>query len=145
MQGTDGAVHVRHLHCYCSCTELFRCQKKSRMPRVMSHGLWCLALSNGILAFAMLLPILFCGGDIATEATESATQYPFISIFTHAVGSNAGGTIMTAIILILQFCSAVGGLAAASRMTWSFARDQGLPGSKFLRRVRPRQTLHKHY
>lgn len=91
---------------------------------------------NGVLAFAMLLAILFCGGDVSTEAAAGPSQYPFISIFVYAVGSNAGGTIMTVIILILQFCSAVGGLAAASRMTWSFARDQGLPGSKFLSRVR---------
>lgn len=100
---------------------------------------------NGVLAFAMLLAILFCGGDIGTEAAESASQYPFISIFAQAVGSNVGGTIMTAIIVVLQFCSAVGGLAAASRMTWSFARDRGLPGSKFLSRVRPRPFLQKQY
>lgn len=98
---------------------------------------------NGVLAFAMLLAILFCGGDIATEAAGSTSQYPFISIFARAVDSNVGGTIMTAIILILQFCSAVGGLAAASRMTWSFARDQGLPGSKLLSQVRPRPLLQK--
>lgn len=100
---------------------------------------------NGVLAFAMLLAILFCGGDIGTEAAESASQYPFISIFAQAVGSNVGATIMTAIIVVLQFCSAVGGLAAASRMTWSFARDRGLPGSKLLSRVRPRPLLQKQY
>jgi amino acid transporter len=57
-------------------------------------------------------------------------------IFEWATGSTAGATIMASIIIALEFCSAMGCLAAASRMTWSFARDNGLPFSKALSRVR---------
>lgn len=106
--------------------------------RNVARSMFISVVTNGILAFGMLLAVLFCAGDISTEAAQSASQYPFISIFVHAVGSSAGGTLMAALILILQFCSAVGGLAAASRMTWSFARDNGLPGSVSLSRVRDR-------
>jgi choline transport protein len=43
---------------------------------------------------------------------------------------------MVSIIIFLEFCSAMGCLAAASRMTWSFARDRGLPYSRALSMVR---------
>ena len=90
---------------------------------------------NGAFAFALLLAVLFCAGDISADATQSPSQYPFIQILGRAVGSDTGATIMTAIVILLEFCSAIGGLAAASRMTWSFARDDGLPGSKWLGQV----------
>lgn len=125
--GTDGAVHMSE-------------EVKNASTNVARSMVFSVVI-NGVLAFAMLLAILFCGGDIGTEAAESASLYPFISIFAQTVGSNLGGTIMTAIIVVLQFCSAVGGLAAASRMTWSFARDQGLPGSQLLSRINARTTI----
>lgn len=42
---------------------------------------------------------------------------------------------MASIITALALCADVGFLASASRMVWSFARDRGLPGWKFLSRV----------
>ena len=92
-------------------------------------------LINGCLSFGMLIAVLFSAGDISEAAKNSLTQYPFIEIFAAAVGSNAGAIVMTSIIVILEFCSALGSLAAASRMTWSFARDNGLPFSRYLSMV----------
>lgn len=92
-------------------------------------------LINGASALAILLAVLFCAGDIGADVANSPSQYPFIQILDQAVGSTTGATVMTALTIILEFCSATGTLAAASRMTWSFARDRGLPGSKWLSRV----------
>ena len=87
---------------------------------------------NGVLAFGMLMGILFCNDSISAVANS---PYPFVPIFAQAVGTNYGATAMASIVVVLQFCAATGALASASRLMWSFARDHGLPGWKFLRRV----------
>ena len=51
-------------------------------------------LLNGTLGFAMLIALIFCmPGDIQ-GTLNSDTLYPFMNIYTHAVGSNAGATAM---------------------------------------------------
>lgn len=89
---------------------------------------------NGLLALAMLIGVLFCMGDI-TAAVTSPTGYAFIEIFTQATASKAGATAMTSIVTALSFCSIITALASSSRMTWSFARDRGLPGWRSLSKV----------
>lgn len=90
---------------------------------------------NGTLAVGLLLAVLFSATNIEQLLTEDSPLSPFIRIFHTAVGSTAGATIMVSIIIVLEFCSAMGCLAAASRMTWSFARDRGLPFSRGLSMV----------
>jgi amino acid transporter len=90
---------------------------------------------NGCLGFAILLATLFCIGDYDT-ATAPASGYPFISILANGLGSNSATNFLVSAIIVLEVCSAIGALAASSRMTWSFARDHGLPGWKTLGRVR---------
>jgi choline transport protein len=88
---------------------------------------------NGCLALGMLCAVLFSAGDTLELLQDESTTIPaFIRIFVYATGSNIGATIMTGIIIALEFCSAMGCLAAASRMTWSFARDRGLPFARVL-------------
>jgi choline transport protein len=102
------------------------------VPRSMLFSL----IINGTLALGMLFAVLFSAHDIpGLLADENAATAPFLRIFRHAVGSDAGATIMVSIIVLLEFCSAMGCLAAASRMTWSFARDRGLPFSRALQKV----------
>lgn len=89
---------------------------------------------NGVLGFAALMAILFCVGDIEA-AEQSPTRYPFIEIFYAATESAAGATAMVCAILVLIFAATIGLIATASRMTWAFARDGGLPGSRWLAKV----------
>lgn len=98
------------------------------VPRSMLLSL----LINGSLALGMLFAVLFSADDVQRLLDEEAPTSPFIRIFYQAVGSEAGATVMVSIIILLEFCSAMGCLAAASRMTWSFARDRGLPFSRAL-------------
>lgn len=90
---------------------------------------------NGILGFALLIALLFCLGDI-NDALNSSTGFPFIEIFKQATNSNAAATGMTCIILTILFAAAIGIMATASRLLWSFARDNGVPGSAYISRVR---------
>ncbi|KUJ09660.1 amino acid transporter [Mollisia scopiformis] len=95
---------------------------------------------NGILGFAMMLTVLFCIGDLTT-VVGTATGFPFIQIFYDSVGSIAGATVMTAVVLALTWSCAIGITTTASRMTWSFARDRGTPFSHYLMKVDKRTKV----
>ena len=89
---------------------------------------------NGVLGFAILIAILFCIGDIDSALT-TPTGYPFIAIFVQATNSNAGASAMTAIVVGVLILGSIGVLTTASRMLWAFARDNGVPASKYISRV----------
>ncbi|KAJ4362981.1 hypothetical protein N0V83_010098 [Neocucurbitaria cava] len=125
--GTDSVVHM---------SEEVK-NASTDVPRSMLFSL----VINGSLALGMLFAVLFSADDIQQLLDEDAPTSPFIRIFRHAVGSEAGATVMVSIIILLEFCSAMGCLAAASRMTWSFARDRGLPFSRALSMIDKRTTI----
>jgi choline transport protein len=89
---------------------------------------------NGVLGFALLIALLFCLGNI-DDALTSPTGFPFIEIFVQATNSISAATGMTCVILIIIIAAAIGIMATASRLLWSFARDNGVPGSKYISRV----------
>ncbi|MCJ1476211.1 hypothetical protein MMC13_004877 [Lambiella insularis] len=97
-------------------------------------------LLNGALGFAIAIAFSFCTGDLPT-ALNSPTGYDFIEVFFNATNSNAGSSVMTAVLIALVTCASFGFLASASRQVWAFARDRGLPFSRFLAHVNPRTTL----
>ncbi|TRX90034.1 hypothetical protein FHL15_009135 [Xylaria flabelliformis] len=80
----------------------------------------------------------FVGADAAVH--NSPTGFPFIQVFYNGVG-RAGATVMTVVIIVIIWCAVIGFAATASRMTWSFARDRGLPFHRFIRKVHPRTRV----
>ena len=92
---------------------------------------------NGALGFGIVIAVLFVTTDI-TAALSSPTGllgYPFMQIFYDATGSKAGASVMIAIIIIMDAAGTIAFLATASRLVWAFARDGGLPGSRFVSKV----------
>lgn len=96
---------------------------------------------NGTLGFAALIAVLFCIGDI-DKALASPTGFPFIEITAQAVGTK-GATALISLTLSLFVFATVSVYAAASRMLWAFARDHGVPGSRYLGQVslQPKLTM----
>ena len=104
----------------------------TNVPRSMIVSI----LLNGTLGFAMLIAVLFCSGDVTAESiVETPTGYPFIAIFVQATRSVGGSTGMAIIIVVLGICATIAFVASSSRMTWSFARDHGLPFWRSLSKV----------
>jgi amino acid transporter len=98
---------------------------------------WCMIctiLLNGSLGFAMVLALCFCVGNI-DNALTTPTGYDYIEIFQNATNNAAATSAMSSILIVLVICATFGFLASASRQTWAFARDHGLPFSDFLSRV----------
>lgn len=111
--------------------------------RVVPRAMIATILINGALGFAMIMALLFCMGDIdaVMEAPASLAGYPFITIYYNAVQSLSGTNAMTSVSLIIVIFANWGLMAGCSRTTWAFARDRGLPASKFVARVSPKYNL----
>jgi choline transport protein len=91
---------------------------------------------NATLSLIVIVTICYCLGDAETVAA-SATGYPFIEMIFQGTQSTGGTTVMVAIVTIMLAACGVTEVAAASRQIWAFARDQGLPGHRWLSRVSP--------
>ncbi|PQE25668.1 choline transport protein [Rutstroemia sp. NJR-2017a BBW] len=100
------------------------------VPRAM---IWSIML-NGVMGFALLIALLFCLGNI-DDALTSPTGFPFMEIFVQATDSNSAATGMTGVLLFMIIAAEIGVMATASRQLWAFARDNGVPGSKYISRV----------
>ena len=101
---------------------------------VIPRSIMATLFLNGLLGFGMLLATLFSLNDVKA-AIESPTGYPFMEILVRSTGSIPGAALMAALVTTMQWCANIGILASASRMCWSFARDHGLPGSRYLQYV----------
>jgi choline transport protein len=89
---------------------------------------------NGVMGLALLIALLFCLGNI-DAALNTPTGVPFIEIFAQATNSNAAVTVLTSLILFLVAAGSSGAMATASRLLWSLARDDGVPYSRYVKRV----------
>ncbi|KAL3459003.1 amino acid/polyamine transporter I [Aspergillus heterothallicus] len=122
LAGVDGVIHM---------AEEVK-NAKVVVPRSMIYG----TLINGVLAFSYLIAILYCMGDY-TEAVLSPTGYPIITIAYQATGSKAATYVLMAMGMLPGWIALFNGLASVTRLTWAFARDNGLPFSDFFARVDP--------
>ncbi|ORY15045.1 choline transport protein [Clohesyomyces aquaticus] len=124
--GADSAVHMsEEIH-----------SPAKNVPRAMVFSI----LLNGGLGLGMLIATMFCLGN-GKAALDSPTGYPFMEIFVQAVGSLPGALTMACLIAILNICATISFIATASRMTWAFARDRGIPGWATLSKIEPTTTL----
>lgn len=102
------------------------------VPRAM---VWSFLL-NVPFTFGLLLTYLFSIGNVQ-EALSDRTGFPFIYVFREATGSVRGATGLTVVVLVLLIMVTISSLASTSRQTFAFARDNGLPFSKWLGAVHP--------
>ncbi|KAI9700999.1 MAG: hypothetical protein M1836_001667 [Candelina mexicana] len=103
------------------------------VPRCM---IWT-AVLNATLGFIILITYCFCITDLqgALNSPTGALGYPYISVFYGATNSKGGTVAMTSILIALLLCCCISILATASRQTFAFARDNGLPFSPFFSKV----------
>jgi amino acid transporter len=73
----------------------------------------------------------FCIGDISA-ALSSRTGFPFIYVLQNATKSVVGTIGFVIVVLVLLVMITISALASSSRQLFAFARDDGLPFSKWL-------------
>jgi choline transport protein len=102
--------------------------------RIVPRSMIATAILNGVLGLVMTITYCFCITDL-DKILSTPTGYPFIQVFLDATGSKGGTTAMTLILIVLLEAAGVSLLATASRQTFAFARDEGMPFSHVFRRV----------
>ena len=108
--GFDGAVHM---------SEEVR-RAKQAVPRSMFYTI-CL---NGILAYAIVVAILFTMGSLDDALNSS---FPIIEICQQATGSVRAATAMVCGLLVNSLSVNLASIASVSRLTWAWSRDGALP------------------
>jgi choline transport protein len=104
---------------------------EKKVPLSMVLGL----AINGAMSLSFMITLLFCLGDLET-ALNTPTGYPIIQIAYGATGSHAATVVLCSFIVFNGMIAMFSSLASVSRLTWAFARDNGLPFSRFFGYVR---------
>ncbi len=102
------------------------------VPRSMVISL----VINGVLGFAFLLGLLFGVSDIK-GVLNSPTKSPIVEIMYRTLQSKTAATAVVSLFVVVYLFAVMGMVASTSRLTWAFARDNGLPFSRIIAYVRP--------
>ena len=89
---------------------------------------------NGLLALLMAITLVSTIGDVESVLATN-TGYPFLQVFSNEVQNKSAVNAMTFLVIFGLTNCAISETATASRQIWSFARDNGLPGSVWLSKV----------
>jgi choline transport protein len=121
--GADGAIHM--------------CEEVRNARTAVPYALQASVFINGCLGFGMMIAVLFTIGDLESiEAILSpVTGSVFVDYFNNTLGDAGWATGLTTLLLVIFIFCAVSVLASTSRITWALARDDGLPGSYWIKKV----------
>ncbi|KAK2613027.1 hypothetical protein QQS21_000956 [Conoideocrella luteorostrata] len=98
-------------------------------------AIYLAVLTGAFTGFFFMMICLFSMQDIE-KVTNSPTGLPFIGLIHEVMGKD-GAAALIAIFTFNTIGQNVSVATTASRMTWGFARDGGLPWSTYLSKVDP--------
>ncbi|RHZ71534.1 hypothetical protein CDV55_108512 [Aspergillus turcosus] len=101
-------------------------------PRIMI-GCVCIGTVTGTI---FLICLLFVAGNIDDVISSSAG--PLLQILKNATNSNAGAICLLMFPLVCMLFATITIMTTSSRMIFAFARDGGLPASRFFSKVHPK-------
>ncbi|RAR14138.1 amino acid transporter [Stemphylium lycopersici] len=122
--GADSVLHM--------CDEVKKV--RTRVPR--SIIITCVANSVMLIVFATIL--LFYMGPLNDIVS---TPLPILWVIYNITGSAVAANILTALLAVIFFFALFNMFASVSRLVWVFARDNGLPFSRFFSYVHPTLKL----
>lgn len=97
-------------------------------------GIFLSVAVSAVVGYVLLGAVTLAIQDLPTAA---AAPNPFLYVLTHALGPSVGGALVWVAIGAMWFCG-LSSVTSNSRMLFAFARDNGLPGSRWLASVSPR-------
>ncbi|KAF4471097.1 HNM1-Choline permease [Fusarium albosuccineum] len=105
-------------------------------PRRNAPRTMVLAVVLGALSgFIFLVACLFCIQDLSA-VLDPASGFPFIELVQSTIGLKRAAALI-ALFIFNGFGQGISVLTSASRLTWSFARDRGLPYGDYFSYVDP--------
>ncbi|THC94031.1 hypothetical protein EYZ11_006503 [Aspergillus tanneri] len=124
--GVDGVVHMA--------------EEVKDAPRIIPRSMVYSVLINGFVALGFTIGLMYTMGSL-TDALNTPTDYPILEIFYAATKSNAASSGLMMMLVLPGVVALFNGLASVTRLTWAFARDEGLPYSSFFAYVSPRYKI----
>ncbi|MFM7323132.1 MAG: amino acid permease [Armatimonadota bacterium] len=111
--------------------------EETKMAR--KNAAWGIVLSVGVSAvagYALLLALTWCipNGDIAATASDT---YPVLQILSGNLPKALADALSLVIGGAMWLCGSAS-ISSMGRMWYAFARDDGMPGSRWLKQVHPR-------
>jgi amino acid transporter len=97
-------------------------------------GIFLSVAVSGVVGYAMLLAVTLSIPDL--PALLAGEGNPFVRILELGLGPRLGAALIWMTIGAMWFCG-LASVTSNSRMLFAFARDGGLPGSRWLARVSP--------
>lgn len=82
------------------------------------------------------IAMFFSMNDLDALFTTT-TKVPILELFHQALRSRAGAVVLEIMIIVTGMGCQIASHTWQSRLCWSFARDRGLPGSKWLSKIHP--------
>ncbi|KAK8094228.1 amino acid transporter [Apiospora hydei] len=104
---------------------------------VLPRSMVVTAAINYTVGFVMIVTIMMTVGDHASELLDSRTGQVYVQVLLDATKSRVSTSILTALMAVLLLFCAVNGVTTSSRQLFAFARDKGLPYSRWLATVPP--------
>ncbi|KAK4545350.1 hypothetical protein LTR36_003530 [Oleoguttula mirabilis] len=101
-------------------------------PKIM---IYCVAIGT-FTGFIFLSCLLFVSGPV--DQVISSAVGPLGQILYNATGNRAGTVCLLMFPLVCLVFANVAIMTTSSRMTYAFARDRGLPFSRFFARIHPK-------
>ncbi|KAM0281598.1 hypothetical protein ACHAQH_003467 [Verticillium albo-atrum] len=100
-------------------------------PKAMYLAVIC----GGASGFVFMLAMVFSVQDFDT-VLSTPSGFPFMQVLDDALGRN-GGAVLIALFIVNAFGQGISVMTSASRLTWGFARDGGLPWGSYFSHVDP--------
>ncbi|KAG0159619.1 hypothetical protein PDIDSM_7141 [Penicillium digitatum] len=102
---------------------------RKNAPRVI----WMAVLFGAVTGFIFMVVCLFCIQDVDRVVNA---DLPFMELVVETVGVK-GAAVLIAMFIFNGLGQGISILTTASRLTWGFARDGGVPFSKYFSHVDP--------
>ncbi|GAB7350069.1 hypothetical protein MBLNU459_g0738t1 [Dothideomycetes sp. NU459] len=97
------------------------------------RAIWLAVLLGAITGFLFMVVCLFCIQNL-DDTINSPTGLPFLQLVQDTVGLQ-GAAALIVLFIFNGLGQGISVATTASRLTWGFARDGGLPWSNYLARV----------
>jgi amino acid transporter len=97
-------------------------------PRIRgAWGIYMSVMVSAVFGYAMLFVVTLMAKD---NAAVAAAANPFIFVIENALGGVAGQAVLWMVTIAMWFCG-LACITSSSRIVYSFARDGGMPLSKY--------------
>jgi choline transport protein len=120
--GSDSAVHLA--------------EELKDASRQLPKAMLMTAAVNYVLGFLMLVAFIAVVGDVQSVLGTSTGQ-AYVQVIWNVTQSQTATMVMVAFIIFFFVFSAVNQNTTSSRQLWAFARDGGLPYSRWISYVSP--------